>query len=153
VGNALAETQQVPFRRVYRYRAGVAREVLAGSWHALLALGAGAALIVLAVRETDSRDAALLAIGGVLLAAAAAVHYGCVALAKVTVEGERLRVRGPSGTVEVRSGEIEAWHRDGDSAVLLLRRRDRQRLRLPRRVRLDDDFFAWLAERAPRHDG
>jgi hypothetical protein len=149
--DALAATREIPFRRSYRaYRAGLSRDVVAGSWHALLALGVGAALLVRAFRAVPGRSAALLAVAGVLLVGAAAIHYACVALAKVTVDGETLRVRGPFGTVVVRAAEIAGWHRDGDSAVLTLRRRERRRLRLPRRVRLDDEFFAWLAERAPR---
>jgi hypothetical protein len=132
------------------YRAAGLRAALRSSPSAAISTALGVGILVLAARESRPRDALVLGIVGLALLALSAVHYAAAAMAKVVVDGDRLRVRGVSGTVEIRANEIEGWRRDGTSAVLRLRRPGLGRLRLPARVRLDDDFFAWLEARAPR---
>jgi hypothetical protein len=112
------------------------------------ALGVG--FLYLALHESRPRDALVLGIAGLALLAVSAIHYASVAFAKVVVDGDRLRVRGVSGTVEIRAEEIEGYRRDGTSAVLRLRRPGQKRLRLPARVRLDEDFYSWLEARVSK---
>ena len=133
-------------------RSGGFRAAVRSSLAAAVAAALGVGFLLLALRETRPRDALALGIAGLALLAVSAIHYASEAMAKVTVEGDRLRVRGVSGTVEISAPEIEGWRRDGTSAVLRLRRPGLRRLRLPARVRLDEDFFAWLEARATRPD-
>jgi hypothetical protein len=131
------------------YRTGGLRAALRSSPAAGISVGLGICFLFLALREPSPRDALVLGLAGLALLFVSAVHYAAAAMAKVVVDGDRLRVRGVSGTLEIRAEEIEGWRRDGTSAVLRLRRAGLRRLRLPARVRLDEDFFAWLEARAP----
>jgi hypothetical protein len=128
---------------------GGVRAALGSSHHVFLLALLGVVFVVRAFGETSPRDAGLLALLGIALVGWAAVHWACVLLARVEVDGEVLRVRGPFGTASIRAGEIRGFRRDGATAVLLLRRTDRKRIRLPARVALDDEFFGWLTARAP----
>jgi hypothetical protein len=134
------------------YRTGGVRAAVGSSFAAGVAAVLGVGFLVRALRESRPRDALVLGIVGLALLAVSAIHYASVAMAKVTVEGDRLRVRGVSGTVEIRADEVEGWRRDGTSAVLRLRRPGLRRLRLPARVRLDEDFYAWLEARVRKAD-
>ena len=129
------------------YRTGGVRAAVRSSFAAGMAAALGVGFLYVALRESRPRDALVLGIAGLALLAVSAIHYASVAMAKVVVDGDRLRVRGVSGTVEIRADEIAGYHRDGTSAVLRLRRPGQKRLRLPARVRLDEDFFAWIEAR------
>ena len=132
------------------YRTGGLWAALRSSPAAAVSTALGVGFLVLSLRESQPRDALALGIAGLALLIVSAVHYAAAAMAKVVVDRDRLRVRGVSGTVEIGAGEIEGWRRDGTSAVLRLRRPGLSRLRLPARVRLDEDFFGWLEARVPR---
>ncbi|HSN90829.1 MAG TPA: hypothetical protein VLS93_06345 [Anaeromyxobacteraceae bacterium] len=129
------------------YRTGGVRAALRRSVVAGLSAVLGAGLVAGALRELRPHDALVHGALGLALLALSAVHYASLAMAKVVVDGDSLRVRGVSGTVVIRADEIEGWHRDGTSAVLRLRRPGLRRIRLPARVRLDEEFFAWLQAR------
>jgi hypothetical protein len=127
------------------WTAGGLRAAIGASYPVFLLGILGVVLVVMAFRETTPRHAAFLSLLGVAVMGLVAVNYACVLLARVEVDGDLLKVRGPSGTVAIRAGEIAGFRRDGATAVLLLRRPDRKRLRLPARVALDEEFFGWLA--------